>query len=323
MLLNAVIYLSEAKNAIHIENCLQFCRSQRYPLIHWFKDEVYNRSSFYFATSMKHEQAKEEFIYQLLSVCRFGHNCISFQNHVGLHPTLGSIDHISFSPLFPKDHPNENHRNYFLHQCDDIAKRFAELYYNDFRIPVYLYGPIADKQKLQDIRRSLGYFQATSNNVLAHSIQDKIKENAAGIYPSFGAWQDYHPDRGVTCIGSVPLIQNYNIRIRPTASYWTRDKKLSDVKASIAQITKQLRSSTVEALTLPYANTNEKSNVYEIACNLLNPYPPEGTTSHQVYEQVQTLAKEKDLEIIADYSTNPLESELIEKYNQYEKERDQ
>ncbi len=243
---------------------------------------------------------------------------------MGLHPTLGSIDHINFSPLFSQDFTDESHRKTFSHQCNEVAKHFAERYYSDFRVPVYLYGRLAESRRLQDIRRSLGYFQASSSNILAYSIQDKMKENVAGIYPSYGTWQDYHADRGVTCIGCVPLIQNYNIRIKATSSYWERNEESRDVKAYIAQITKQLRSHAVEALTLPYSDSSdESSKVYEIACNLLNPYPPEGTTSRQVYERVQTLAKEKDLEIIADYSTNPLESELIEKYNSYEKETDQ
>jgi hypothetical protein len=160
----------------------------------------------------------------------------------------------------------------------------------------------------------LGYFDGSSS----------VKLNSDSLEPDF-PFGAYSPSKGITCVGVVPFIINYNIRFRP-----------QDKREKIIQITKSIRSeyvsdilssihlnlltlsflmlfvnsfiiTQVEALTLPHEN-----GAYEVACNLLN---PKIRNPASVKQQVESLAMDLGIEIELDYTTGPTESELVEYYN--------
>lgn len=122
---------------------------------------------------------------------------IDFRNHRGTHPTLGSVDNICFSPLGDES----------LTNISTIAREFSDQLSGYVGVPIYLYGyaHLSTKDgkpmKLRDIRQELGYFG-----------NDCKSQQQVLIEPSFGSLQTTNSRSGVSCIGSMPFIENFNIR---------------------------------------------------------------------------------------------------------------
>lgn len=225
--------------------------------------------------------------------------------HTGKHPTLGSVDHICFYPL----------GNASLDSAVDIAKEFSTLFHSISGVPVYTYGVLSPHQRrLQDIRRQLRYFdqsklKSSVENVLTSENDSAVDLSstarfvrdsaiASSLHPDFGRPDDINERKGLTCIGTVPLVRNYNLRFR-----------VGDAKASIVPITKALRQADiVEALTLPHGD-----GCYEIACNLLQPHE---VTPEIILQRAQELARTMDLEIVSAYTTGPTEEELLSNFTE-------
>lgn len=121
-----------------------------------------------------------------------------------MHPTLGSVDNICFSPL-----GDESLENVSVQAVDFSAKL------NEFvGVPVFHYGGASvcssgsDSSvpvQLKDIRRQLGYFEESSSIKLADTVPT--------LQPTFGNFvrSAVRDSKGVSCVGAVPYIQNLNI----------------------------------------------------------------------------------------------------------------
>jgi hypothetical protein len=242
---------------------------------------------------------------------------IDFQDHRGNHPTLGIVDNIVVCPLGDDT---------TLDIAATYARSLGQQLYNVERIPVYFYGNASSSnQRLQNIRRKLGYFRQSLNSSIAPAErlrEDLIQASSEDppICPDLGDVLNYSPYKGISAIGAIPLIENFNIR-------FTSDS----LRSQLIQITRALRShdvsqhrnhlpsftvlstssyfTQVEALTLPH-----DEGQYEIACNLLNPI--EGTTKEMVLTKVNQIIDETRLSSVTvnySYSTNPTKYDLLQR----------
>ena len=289
-----VIYISEASSSTclnHLTNIAKNLVGAK--LVHSFKDITYNRTSFYLLGHINNP----EFNKSALQLCSEAYKLIDFSVHNGTHPALGSVDHVCFSPLVSNDDT--------LDKVGECAKRFASSLSNDERIPVFTYGMANDDRlKLRDIRRNLGYFEPivlSEDSNLGPKLINLIRQNLSKdtFKPTYG---DDHADnnhnfdkKGVMCIGSVPMIINYNMRFR-----------VGDSKNLVMQVTKHCREEGigVEALTLQH---NEGS--YEVACNLTN---VENWGPDKVFKSATNKAKVLGIDIVDHYTTGPSLEELQE-----------
>jgi len=248
-------------------------------LAHSFIDEPYNRTSF-FLTGIENNHIAD----CALSLCETAISLLDYSQHTGMHPTLGTVDHISFSPL-----GDETTDTAAL-----IANNFAKSFNKQYNIPVFLYGHASSNQnKLKDIRRNLGYFDK--------DVEKKCLNWSNDCIPDYNINELNEPDptRGVSTIGAVPLVLNFNMRFRKI-----------DERNQVIKVTKAVRniSPTIEALTLPH----EKG--FEVACNLLN---TKECGPDQVLPVAQETANDLDLLIEESYCTGPKDTDLLTKLNQW------
>ena len=151
-----------------------------------------------------------------------------------------------------------------------------------------MYGAASPSAKrLRDVRKELGYFN-----------DDVIKSKATLVAPpappaaNFGGTLEIDASKGVSTIGAVPLVVNFNMRFR-----------LQDPRSSVLKVTKAVRSELVEALTLPH-----HGGAFEVACNLLNTRE-QGPA--RVLAVAQDAAESLGLEVADHYCTGPQEEELL------------
>jgi Formiminotransferase domain, N-terminal subdomain len=153
--------------------------------------------------------------------------------------------------------------------------------------------------------------------------------NVPYVRASMGSAGDLSERKGVTLVGAVPFIQNFNMRFRA-----------GDDRALIKRVTAAVRDDSVEALTLRHdgshrhtnsdsdsnsnGNSNRSSNgssnttetpspaqvAYEVACNLKR---PSVVTPAEVLRRANALIAAESLPIAIEesYTTGPTESELL------------
>lgn len=277
-----VVYVREARHhVIERMKAIAGC-------VHNFRDEQYNRTSFYFISKDKNLLVEE--VIKFCSQAYQMYDEDGDSDMKGSHPCLGFIDNIAFSPLIRDsviDFSDE--KSMALNFCSSFQdSKYAH-------IPFYLYNEASPtKRRLKDIRKSLGYFNNTnpllSNEIVKHSNPDYYIEGVASDVNLL--------HYGVCCIGVMPLIVNFNIVINDHISK----------RSSIVQVTKELREeNAIEALTL-----NHGTNV-EIACNLLNgTYTPEQVTA----KALSIIQRVDPSVIISDsYTTGPSVDELLKLLN--------
>jgi len=260
-----IVYVSTSKTSI-IEGLKGSLRSfPAVKLAHHFVDAEYNRSSFFLVGRGEYASAAA------LSLCRSATSELNYAEHVGTHPTLGSVDHICFSPLGDES----------LETVGAVARSFAEDLTSSLCIPSYTYGTASPTQRrLSDIRRELGYFGGTDSS-------------SGSSRADFGADMTRDSSKGISTIGAVPLIVNFNMRFRT-----------QDARKDVLQVSKAVRNQAVEALTLQHGG-----GAFEVACNLLDikSYGPKSVLA--VAEEV---AKSLGLRIEGHYCTGPQEEELLQ-----------
>lgn len=196
---------------------------------------------------------------------------MDFSRHVGSHPSLGAVDHVSFAPL-----------------GEDACSLSATLAARDFSaainadesatVPIYYYGLLSDSQRrLQDIRRALGYFDGPTGDAVGRCAASQ--ETTAALAPDVGSTATYSARRGIMTLGVVPeLVRNLNGRFRfEPAAAASGDRDAAEAtcrRALAAAVTRRIRvPGLVEALTLPYGSlgTSGEAITVEVACNLLRP----------------------------------------------------
>jgi glutamate formiminotransferase len=145
-----------------------------------------------------------------LLLCKEAVAELDFRVHRGTHPTLGVIDNICFSPISGES----------LEDTAELARNFGLKLNEMSNIPIYFYGAASTERiTLKAIRKSLGYFN-----------QIKEEELRPAIMPSVGVNSAASMETGISCVGAVPLIVNFNMRFRP-----------EDKKNDVIQVTKAVR----------------------------------------------------------------------------------
>lgn len=180
--------------------------SQSSRLVHSFEDAVYNRTSYYFLGGNLQES--------VLNLADAAFRSIDFTTHQGTHPTLGTVDHISFVPL----------ENATISEATQTANAFCRSFMESFQVPMYSYGDLSPhKTRLRDLRKELGYFEGQTQAVSSTNI----------LTPTY-APTTRDATKGIACVGVVPFVLNFNIRFR-----------VSDPRQKVTQITQFLRSTHV------------------------------------------------------------------------------
>lgn len=201
---------------------------------------------------------------------------MDFSNHVGSHPSLGVVDHVSFVPLGEDACPLSATR---------AARDFSVAINADesAAVPIYYYGLLSDSQRrLQDLRRALGYFDRPATE--PSSVGDVTGRRGASpgataaLVPDVGPMAAFSASRGVMTLGVVPeLVRNLNVRFRCEPAAATGDRGALEAtcrRALATAVTRRIRvPGLVEALTLPYGSVGaaDEAVAVEVACNLLRP----------------------------------------------------
>ena len=182
----AIVYVSEAARKSVASALLDLASNLPSRLLHTFEDIQYNRTSFFFASELNNAK---DLTNSIIKFSDFAFKVINFIDHVGCHPTLGSLDHICISPLGD---------GASIDEVAGFSQQFAIEYSDHHKIPVFCYGKASSTgRKLKDIRKSLGYF--TNPLVLPTSYSDEMRQADHGA-------SHYDPAKGMTCIGMLLLI---------------------------------------------------------------------------------------------------------------------
>jgi len=216
-------------------------------------------------------------------------------SHDATHPRIGLVDHVSMAPLYTHEassaSANEGSNAGF--NMDDAAAAACQLsnaLATDHGLPVMLYGEARphmglSPRTLAETRRQTPYFRAKAKNsglqsdATSKDVSDSSSSNGSpdddlwsGVTPDLGG-PTINPAVGVCCVGAVPLVLNYNVRLTTsdrniaaacTAAVRTRAAKSNIDGRAAASASQGLP--WVEALPLVHAGGH-----FEVACNLLNP----------------------------------------------------
>lgn len=202
-------------------------------LIHSFRDDAYNRTSFYLLQKISDTQVDSG---PILEFAKTAFSLMDFSQHTGTHPTLGSVDHISFQPI----------GNTALEEVESIAQKFCHDIHAALNVPIFCYGSAnmrnkavqdgtteeTEPQPLRVVRKALGYFDTSEGENPNHSslLANMIATSKIEIIPDYGTLQAFDPKMGVMCVGAVPYVQNFNVKYGPSAP-----------KTLVSQVTKHLR----------------------------------------------------------------------------------
>jgi glutamate formiminotransferase len=213
-----IIYVSEASNTSNLDALKLSIGSCS--LLHSFRDVTYNRTSFFLAGQYPDVRASALELcraafqllvinssFSILFIYCFSRSRIDFRSHRGTHPTLGTVDNICFSPLGGES----------LDIVSSQARDFGSHLFDLINVPVYFYGSAstaddADRQiQLKSIRRQFGYFGEKS--------QPQVVEPyiAVNLGPSWDRIALSKSSTGISCVGAVPYIQNFNMRFSKDA----------------------------------------------------------------------------------------------------------
>ena len=292
----SIVYVSTSKPAL-LEPLTQLARSfanRGTVLAHSFRDEEYNRTSFFLLDTNGPNLAMSA-----SSLYASALGALDFQTHEGSHPTLGVCDHITFCPLYGEHEEAVEEEE--LRKTGEIALNFSDTI--SPKASVFRYGAATTTGvRLADIRRRLGYFdQCKDGGACIYDAKDlgaRVRECSAasndeveslGFYDKSLAALD--ATVGVTCVGAIPYLINFNIKFA----------EQSDLK-EVRKITKKVRElDGVEALTL------KQGDSYEVACNVKK---PRVIGPDDVLRVCLDQALNCNLQVISSYTTGPGEEEL-------------
>jgi len=196
--------------------------SRNVTVLNTFVDEEYNRSVI--TISGRLEELEEA----ILSASKTACSLIDLREHKGGHPRLGAVDLIPIHPLTEETS---------LEECGSLARRLGKRLAREVSgIGVFFFGTAdGNRRGLAERRRELGWFK------------QEPKGNVDVGHPG--------PSFGVTGIGSIPYMANFNVSIETDSCEIGRD------------IVRGLRERSggflgVQAMAFPHRG------VTEIACNV-------------------------------------------------------
>ena len=226
---------------------------------HVFEDAAYGRSSVTLAGGPARVSAAAARLVRELAAQR------SLREHAAQHPRVGVVDNIVLSPVEPGE----------LAAAAAVAARLAERVAadNDWARCV-LYGPAGGElPTLAQLRRQTPYF---SPSALAGPLAYDRTAELAGLR-SFGLARAC-PDKGLSFIGAVPWVVNYNVPLLPGADLALARR----VAAALRTRAGPQGLPRLEAVGLAH-----RDGLVEVACNLLDTAV---TGPEQVQRRVQELA---------------------------------
>ena len=117
---------------------------------------------------------------------------IDLNKHQGAHPRIGAVDVIPFVPL----------RNTTMEECVEFSRKFAQLFHDETKVPVYFY----EESALRPERRNLEVIRKGQYEVLKEEI---IKPER---HPDIGE-PKLHPTAGATVIGARKFLVAFNVNL--------------------------------------------------------------------------------------------------------------
>lgn len=258
-LIECVLNFSEGEDPALIEEIVDSIKAAKVLDLH--SDPDHNRSVVTFIGDPKEVQqgaySLTERALQLLDV----------KDHQGVHPFIGVVDVIPFVPLV----------NCGMREAVETAYQLGEKLWQDFKLPVYLYGEAAkrsDRQDLPNVRR--GGYQLLKNEI---DLPERKPDIGHGL----------HPTGGAVAVGARKYLIAYNVNL-----------KTNDL--SIAQsIAKNIREKSGGLPGVRSLGLELKSrNLTQVSINIID---HQKTSLGKVYNEVAKWAKEYEVEIV--------ESELV------------
>lgn len=129
----------------------------------------------------------------LLSAARVAIERIDLRTHVGVHPRMGAVDVVPFTPL----------RGVTMEACIELSLRVAERLSSEHGLPVYLYERSARAGAASGLpERRRGGFEA---------IRDR--ELTGDRAPDYGPSRA-HPSAGVCVVGARPPLVAWNVDLK-------------------------------------------------------------------------------------------------------------
>lgn len=180
------------------------------------------------------------------------------------HPFVGLVDHVSIMPITIANQESgpTNPATSTATAAAAAAREIGSQIDQSNRIKVHYYGlACPNHTPLATVRRKTSFFRSGAHDS-SHINNDEDQEQAAV--------EEF--DKGECTIGApLDFVENYNIRLTSNVDFSTAKTLTQELRGrNIA--TKGMGVVGVEALTLPYnRDVDEGGNVYEVACNLLEP----------------------------------------------------
>jgi len=270
----ATVYVSE-KNA---DRCLSILTKEKVKLLSHFVDAAYKRCSYCVGGPGTSEA--------IIALAMDALERIDLRMHIGSHPRLGVVDHVSCHPLGSATMEDA------VHTAHTIANALST------KIPVLLYGGAHEHGRtLAETRRLTSYFQDLTN------VRLEIK-------PDLGP-HIINPSLGLLCCGAVPHVLNYNIQLSSDCPIATAKKIASAIRTRQSEhddpfLKGNRRLLGVEALALHH------DNQIEIACNLLD---ADTTPPSAVLDRVTRAALHYGTEVTNHYVIGRTKAELFNDLN--------
>lgn len=164
-----------------------------------------------------------------LMMCRAAFGCLNIARHRGVHPFIGTVDVVPFVPI----------KGVSQKQVTALARQFGQRLSKAYKVPVYLYGWAARRQKLKDL-------PTIRKGGLAALFRD-IKTVRR---PDYGPAK-LHPRCGAVAVGARDFLIAFNVNLK--------GRDLKTALAAAKEIAKKIREKDgglpgIRALGLPLAS---------------------------------------------------------------------
>ncbi|MQL83719.1 hypothetical protein Taro_016216 [Colocasia esculenta] len=290
-LLGCKLYISESRNRAAMDAIERAAKvDPEAAIVNKFEDRDYNRARYTLVSYIVHDGATgityTPLRQTLLSMVEAALAAINLQAHLGAHPRLGVVDHISFHPLAQAS----------LEDAAQVAKLTAADIGNGLQVPVFLYEAAHPNNRALDaIRREFGYYRPNFRGsqwagwALPEVLPEKPDEGPSRVDPA----------KGMTVIGASPWMETYNVPILST---------------DISVARRIARQVSARGGGLPMVQTIglvHGDDAVEVACMLLD---PARVGAERVQSMVEMLAAEEGLDVEKGYFTDFSQEMIIERY---------
>lgn len=224
-------------------------------IVHAYADIPYDRSSFHLAgQSDCVAEVAIRLIKNALNEIELDSNNNDPSNKLeARHPFVGLVDHVAVMPITCQELGASASST--TAAAATAAREIGSQIDQSDSIKIHYYGlACPNNTPLATVRRKTSFFNSGGAQQNNSSSGNNPKEHTAQTY-----------EKGECTIGAPQtFVENYNIRLTPNVDFSTA-KSLTQALRGRNIATQGMGVPGVEALTLPY------NNVYEVACNLLEP----------------------------------------------------